>query len=154
MPRVNKDRNFDPDFPLMYEGSRLYILVRTDISQMNPGKLGAQAAHAGTQFVFDVIEENDDKLNADVINWRQQGGGGFGTKITLAATEAEIREVIPEMAGRYNLQVGLVVDPTYPMLNYFKVPFTRKELTCAYVFVPFDAPRAVLDELKAFDLHP
>lgn len=153
MTLTRKDRT-DPDFPLMLEGARLYILVRTDIPQLNPGKLGAQAGHAGTQFVFDVLDQSNTDLVKDMADWRNQGGGGFGTKITLAATEAEIREVIPAMAGRYNLQAGLVVDPTYPMLNYFKKPFTREELTCGYVFCPPATPAAALDELKVFDLHP
>jgi len=152
MTLTRKDR-FDPDFPLLLEGARLYILVRTDISQLNPGKLGAQAAHAGTQFVFDVLNKNDADLNVQMKDWADQGGGGFGTKITLAATEAEIREVVAAMAGR-NFQAGLVVDPTYPMLNYFKQPFTRSELTCGYVFCPPSTPGAALEDLKQFNLHP
>ena len=153
MAFIVKDRNFDPDRPLFYEGARLYILVRTDIAQLNPGKLGAQAAHAGTQFVFDVLDDGREELVEEMNSWRQQAGGGFGTKITLAATEDEIKSALADMA-RWDLQTGLVVDPTYPMLNYFDVPFTREELTCGYVFMPHTAPKEALEALKVFKLHP
>lgn len=154
MTLIVKDRQFDPERPLFFTGSRLYILVRTDIAQLNPGKLGAQAAHAGTQFVFDSWDVGNDELNENVHEWRMQGGGGFGTKITLAATEEQIRETVMNMQTTYNLQAGLVVDPTYPMTNYFGEFFTREELTCGYVFVPRSTTAVVLDELKQFDLHP
>ncbi len=148
-----KDRQFDPERPLFFTGARLYILMRTDIPQMNPGKLGAQAAHAGTQFVFDVLASDNKELEDEMTAWAEQGGGGFGTKITLAATEEQIRDAVSGME-QLGYQVGLVVDPTYPMTNYFGKFFTRSELTCGYVFMPHTVSAAVLDELKEFDLHP
>ena len=44
-------------------------------------------------------------------DWRMQGGGGFGTKITLTATEDEIRETVAVMNNKFNLQANVVVDP-------------------------------------------
>jgi peptidyl-tRNA hydrolase len=154
MAFIVKDRQFDPARPLMFEGARLYILARTDIAQMNPGKLAAQVAHAATQFVFDSLGTGDDTLTEEMHTWRMQGGGGFGTKITLAATEAEIRETIAEMDGRHGLAAGVVIDPTYPMVNFQGETFTRQELTCGYVFVPHTVASEVLDALKGFDLYP
>lgn len=151
MAVIETDRN--PEFPLLNEGARLYILVRTDISQLNPGKLGAQAAHAGTQFMADVIAKDNVNLTGQMQDWLNQGGGGFGTKITLAALEEEIPVTCQRMRD-FGLQANTVVDPTYPMLNYFKVPFTRAELTCGYVFCPPDTPAAALEVLRQFDLHP
>ena len=148
-----KDRQFDPERPLFFTGARLYILMRTDIPQMNPGKLGAQAAHAGTQFVFDVLSREDEELREQMTVWAEQGGGGFGTKITLAATEEQILDVTNSMAQQA-VPKGLVVDPTYPLTNYFGEFFTRSELTCGYVFMPHTVSAAVLDKLKEFDLHP
>jgi len=133
--------------------ARLYILVRTDIPCGNPGKMMAQAAHAGTQFVFDVLKSDDEELRTEMEGWAEQGGGGFGTKITLAATEDQILDITNSMEMQ-DLQAGLVVDPTYPMTNYFGEFFTRSELTCGYVFVPRTAPASVLEELKELDLHP
>lgn len=147
-----KDRQFDPERPLFFTGARLYILMRTDIPQMNPGKLGAQAAHAGTKFVFDVMSSDNEELKDEMTAWAEQGDG-FGTKITLAATEEQILDITNSMEQQ-DMQSGLVVDPTYPMTNYFGDFFTRSELTCGYVFVPHTAPASVLEELKEFDLHP
>lgn len=149
-----KDRPFDPAFPLLLQGARLYILMRTDIYQMNPGKLGAQAAHAATQFVFDTLDGTDSDLVDAMNTWRHQAGGGFGTKITLAATQAQIRQTVTDLSNDFGLKTGLVVDPTYPFTNYFGDFFTAEELTAGYVFAPSSTPAAALDYLKQFPLHP
>lgn len=143
----------DPNFPLMTQGARLYLLARTDIPQMNPGKLGAQVAHAATQFVFDVLASNNEDLRTEMNAWAAQGGGGFGTKITLAATEEQILDVVNSME-QLGLQAGLVVDPSYPMTNHFGEYFTRSELTCGYAFAPTYTPAAALEYLRQFSLHP
>jgi len=152
-----KDRSYDPNFPLLLQGARLYTLARTDIAQMNAGKLAAQAGHAATQFVFDTLAfdgDQDPELVKQMHDWRAQGGGGFGTKITLAATEAEIEAAVVLLKEEFDLATGLVVDPTYPMTNVFGTPFTREELTCGYVFAPTSTPAAALDYLRQFELYP
>lgn len=154
MTVIVKDRLPDPDFPLLLQGPRLYTLARTDIYQMNPGKLAAQASHATSQFIFDSIDAKDPELSDQVYHWRNQGGGGFGTEITLAATQAQIRDTIDYMKATFGLQTGLVVDPTYPFTNYFGDFFTAEEMTCGYVFAPADTPAAALDYLRQFSLHP
>lgn len=130
---------------------RLYILARSDLYQLNPGKLAAQAAHAGTMFVRDVHVKSNDELTEQYALW--DGGRGFGTKITLTATQAEILETVEVMKG-FKLLTGVVVDPTYPFSNYYGDFFTAEELTCAYVFVPTDVPQEALDYLRQFKLHP
>lgn len=147
--------------------ARLYILARTDIYQMNPGKLAAQAAHAATKFVFEVMAQGDPDLVAAMFEWADQGGG-FGTKITLAATQDEILDMA-ERAVAQGFSAGVVVDPSYPFTNHFGEFFTTEELTCGWVFVPAmsqptamvwnpDLRRAntaqVLADLKMFSLHP
>jgi len=144
--------NTDSNLPLLLEGARLYILIRSDIYQMNPGKLGAQAAHAATKFVFDALDNDDQEVNTQMLHWRQQAGGGFGTKITLAATEAEIHATMQQL-NEYGLQTGLVIDPTYPFTNYFGEFFTAEELTAGYVFAPDTIPAAALNILMQFKLH-
>lgn len=130
---------------------RLYILVRTDIPQLNPGKLGAQAAHAGTKFMRDVLDADEQALSEELAVW--EGDRGFGTKITLAATEAQINEAMVVL-GNMGLLRGVVVDPSYPMTNYFGDHFTREELTCAYVFAPRTVSKEALAYLRKFSLHP
>jgi peptidyl-tRNA hydrolase len=149
------DTELDPYFPLLTTGARLYILARTDIPQMNPGKGWAQGGHAGTQFVFDVLDSENEKLTDEMDGWcRQSQSRGFGVKITLAATEIDIRVAIQTLKHDYNLQTGIIIDDTYPMTNHFGVPFTRAELTSGYVFAPTDTPQAALDYLRKFELHP
>ena len=147
----------DPAFPLQHQGSRLYILARTDIYQMNTGKGWAHGGHVGTQFVFDVLDTQGAHgavLRQNMDEWRYQGGGGFGTKITLAATKAQIFDAVEEMATVYGLQTGTVVDPTYPFKNVMGDFFTAEELTGGYVFAPLHTPAAALEYLRQFPLHP
>lgn len=131
--------------------ARLYILVRTDIPQLNPGKLGAQSAHAGTKFFRHVLMSNDMALSEELAEW--EGDRGFGTKITLAATEAQIYDAMVVMRDM-GLLCSTVVDPSYPMTNYFGDHFTREELTCAYVFAPRTVSKEALAYLRKFSLHP
>jgi peptidyl-tRNA hydrolase len=130
---------------------RLYILVRTDIPQLNPGKLGAQAAHAGTKFMRHALNLRDDSVNVELSAW--EGNRGFGTKITLAATEEDIITAVGVME-EMGLIADVVVDPSYPMTNYFGEHFTREELTCAYVFAPRTVSKEALAYLRKFSLHP
>ena len=153
MTVITMDRT-DPDFPLLLTGARLYLLGRSDLYQMNPGKLAAQGAHAATQFVFDVLDRGDEDTVRQMGDWRQQGGGGFGTKNTLSLTQDEIKETVNYLNTEFGLPTGLVVDPTYPFTNYFGEFFTAEELTFGYVFAPTSTTAAALEYLKQFPLHP
>ena len=151
----------DPAFPLMHQGSRLYMLARTDIYQMNPGKGWAHGGHVATQFIFDVLDTPDgprrDSLMQHMNEWRRQSPrNGFGTKITLAATQAQILDAVKDLdlTTVHGLQTGTAVDPTYPFTNWQGDFYTAEELTGGYVFAPKDTPAAVLDYLRQFDLHP
>ena len=137
---------------LTLDEPRLYIIMRKDIYDMNPGKLAAQAAHAGTKFVKKAfLNGENSKLMNSYLEW--DDGRGFGTKITLAATKADIQETMDFMQD-LDVTSGTVVDPTYPFRNYFGEMFTAEELTCAYVFAPRDVPQEALDYLRKFPLHP
>jgi peptidyl-tRNA hydrolase len=154
MKNTKIERN--PAFPLAHEGARLYILGRTDIYQMNGGKFGAQAGHAATKFVFDTINSTIDTTTADrlkkeIRDWAAQGGG-FGTKITLAATQAEILETVEWMQYE-DMASDIVIDESYPFTNYKGDLFTAKELTCAYVFADTDTPAHVMEYLRKFKLY-
>ena len=66
---------------------KLYIIMRQDLYDNTAGKMMAQAAHAGTKFVFDFYDNNPSA--AEFLNeWR--GNRGFGTKIVLQGTLTEI----------------------------------------------------------------
>jgi peptidyl-tRNA hydrolase len=127
---------------------RLYILMRTDLPSMNPGRAMAQAAHAANQFIHEYGKQ------MAVKTW-QKDANGFGTTICLASTKPEIEEVV-KMAKEKSYCNGLVYDPTYnfvvpaeiaPLIivNSLTAPtiikdngdsiMFRNELTCAYIFI-------------------
>lgn len=109
----------------------LYILMRTDIQDMNPGKAMAQAAHAQADFdafagtASDVVNSG---LWQEVCAWREDRT--FGRTIVLEASLEQINEVMSTV--RYG---GVTVDPTYPWRNYYGDVFLTSEITCAWVFV-------------------
>ena len=95
----------------------LYILMRTDMDSMNPGKACAQAAHAANAFVdfmhFSGLTKSETERLCN--EWREQTGSGFGTTIVLdAGTGMELNWTLIGAieAGLYS---GEVEDPTYPV---------------------------------------
>ena len=127
----------------------LYILMRSDIQDMNPGKAMAQAAH--TQADFDeYVEDNcapdylqGDPLWSAVSNWREDRS--FGRTIVLEATEEKIRSVTEICAHG-----GYTIDPTYPWRNYYNEVFVSEELTCGWVFIGEDnaEDKTLIEDLK------
>ena len=112
----------------------LYILMRSDIQDMNPGKAMAQAAH--TQADFDeYVEDNcapdylqDNPLWRATFNWREDRN--FGTTLVLHETL--------DTFGKISMNVahwGFTTDPTYPYRHHYGEVFTRSEVTCMWVFV-------------------
>lgn len=140
----------DIDKPTLDE-PRLYLLVRKDLYDLNPGKLGAQTGHAGSKFAGQVLRGKDKALIEQYDAW--DAGRGFGTKITLSATKNDILDVV-KTAQERGLVADVVVDPTYPFRNYFGEVFVAEELTCAYIFAPTDVSQEMLDDLRKFPLHP
>jgi peptidyl-tRNA hydrolase len=133
------------------ECPKLYIIIRQDLYDNTPGKMMAQAGHAGSKFAHNCLTSKDKALKEQYALW--EAGRGFGTKITLAATQNEMYEATTVF---YNMGLAssLIVDDTYPFTNYFGEVFTAKELTCMYVFAPTDVPQEALDYLRLFPLHP
>lgn len=137
---------------------RLYTIVRSDIADLTPGKLGAQTGHAASKFTARMAMNNhseDDPASrnaqSDFNEWLG-GDRGFGTKITLSATQSEIIALV-DLAGRNYDVSGTVVDDSYPFRNYFGKMFTAQELTCGYVFVTANTSKTVLDALRQLPLH-
>ena len=144
----------------------LYILMRTDMLSMNPGKAIAQGSHATSQFhrFMENTPEMEaaknggvaDGVAAEYLEWLGQSadnawtyGGEFGTVLTLGCTEAEMREVI-NYANKYEMVCGIVTDPTYPLRDGATTHFFPVD-TCAWVFADKEIARGVLGWLE---LHP
>jgi len=134
---------------------RLYILMRTDMASMNPGKGMAQAAHAANAFVGDM---EDFARNGPIEGsqhtqafraWAQQTAQNFGVTYTLAVPDEVTMENTVKMARMLHYPADVIFDPTYPVRDGL-VTHLIPVYTCAYVFSPDGAPRF----LSKFDLHP
>lgn len=132
----------------------LYILMRTDMASMNPGKAMAQAAHAANAFIRDVQrpEAYSVFIHAAVEEWEESTHQGFGTTITLAVpSEREMDEIV-HAAAEANLPAAAVHDPTYPLRDG-AVTHLLPINTCAYVFTPCRLAHPV-SALAGLELHP
>ena len=125
---------------------RLYIVMRKDIPDMNPGKAMAQAAHAQADFDAYLSSmtgtDNDDFWQA-VSLWREDRE--FGTTLVLSATLEKMTIV-----NAVNDHCGMTVDPTYPWRNWYGEMFTSNETTCMWCFVYSDEE---IEYMRQFDLH-
>ena len=118
-------------------------MMRTDLASMNPGKMCAQAAHAGNaveQKFHDVMASNASKptagaaeLNTAFHEWKNSTTQGFGVTIVLGANIEQIRTKVAILS-----QVGylteVIHDPSYPLRDG-QVTHLLPLDTCAYVFV-------------------
>lgn len=129
---------------------RLYLLMRSDLYQMNPGKLAAQAAHASCWFMDQMHKEYGKILPFSVRKWL--GDRGFGTKIVLSATLQEITDVL-RLCNWPETFHGLVNDPSYPFYNEYGETFTTEEITCGYVFLTPNSPWELHNSILKLKLH-
>jgi len=125
----------------------LYILMRTDIADMNPGKAIAQGSHATSDFekwIRGIRAQPDQygELIAEYDRWREDRS--FGRVIVLEATLDQMVTVVQE-----NCFAGMTVDPTYPYRNWYGDLFVAEEVTCAWCFICDQTlPSDSLRELK------
>lgn len=126
---------------------RLYIVMREDLWDMNPGKSMAQAAHAQADFdlyMFPDPTATKSKEIADtVMAWRENRN--FGTTLVLH----EPLDTFSKISMNVN-HWGFVTDPTYPYRNYYGKMFVRSEVTCMWTFVYTEEE---LEYMKQFALH-
>jgi len=126
----------------------LYLMMRSDLPDFNPGKLAAQAAHVASEFEnwTRCVEEQSDVLDS-IKQWRKQAGT-CGTTICLIATDDEISSSLIEFD--YG---GDFIDPSYPWRNWWGDLQLTAFRTGAWFFV-CDQNHYDLEFLKKFDLHP
>jgi len=127
----------------------LYILMRTDLESMNPGKAVAQGAHAANQFtheadalkhsediyipvLFDQRGSNVERQIGMYEYWKTRTGDGFGTTICLGVNEDQLKRVVD--AGRAaGMLANITHDPTYPLRDGDVTHFLPLD-TCGYIF--------------------
>lgn len=135
----------------------LFLLMRTDLVSMNPGKACAQAAHAANALehhYLDLLENtntNDDLVIA-YDKWQKQTSQGFGTTIVLGGEMETIKVDIAHLTNTGFL-AGVVHDPTYPLKDGSVTHLIPLD-TCAYVFAPNKDDPALRVILDNYELHP
>ena len=103
--------------------------MRNDLESMKAGKGMAQASHAAITFVHDIPDDHKELYE----QWKNETTQGFGTTIVLGANIEEL-ELIVSMAAQLDILSGIVVDPTYPILDGKIVTHLLELETCGYVF--------------------
>jgi hypothetical protein len=123
----------------------LYIVMREDLWDMNPGKAMAQAAHA--QALFDAYDVAHAGCLEAYCEWRGDGENclGFGVTLVLAAPKSEWTDIT--FGVRH---FGYVTDPTYPYRNHYGKVFTASEDTCMWVFATIEQE---VEHMKQWRLH-
>lgn len=137
---------------------RLYIMMRNDLVDLNPGKAMAQAAHAANQFISSLKPPAPSWTGANSLEgwletWTNQAKG-FGTTIVLTASKSQIEHIIP-LGASEGYACDFVFDPTYPIKSAEGEIFTVNAMTCAYVFVaPYTDDYETEIQLRKLSLHP
>lgn len=96
---------------------RLYVIVRTTLHSMNPGKAQAHSGHAVCQFYKHVIMDKKHPMHKAGVAWADQADG-FGTQINLQGlSDQDILEAYTRtVEGSIDTDIisGVTFDPTYP----------------------------------------
>ena len=125
---------------------RLYIVMREDLWDMNPGKAMAQAAHAQADFgayIYNALANDPECIEA-FNNWCEDRN--FGVTLVLSAPKSQWGDIVWKAQHS-----GIVTDPTYPYRNYYGKVFTRSEETCMWVFATTEEE---IEYMKQWSLHP
>ena len=126
---------------------RLYIMMRNDLVDLNPGKAMAQAAHAANQAIHESNNYRSNRLLTQYLKEWQDQAQGFGTTIVLSASKSQIQQIIP-----LAISEGYLADFTFDT-SYDTI--TVNAMTCAYVFVaPYTEDYETEIQLRKLSLHP
>lgn len=162
------DQEIKPDYTV-------YVLLRTDLPSMNPGKAAAQVHHAGVQMM--AKHGSQALVKHYVADGVKQGANHFNTTLVLGATLPDIIR-----CGQSAMQLGdavvvfnTVIDPSYPffvenqeiadlipqtdstkiikVMDNGKVLMVREEVTCAW-FVGDRTNTRFTGLFEGLNLHP
>jgi hypothetical protein len=122
----------------------LYILMRSDLASLNPGKAMAQASHAANAMVHKVTALRGDMarfghLKKMYERWSTQTHQGFGTCLVLDChSEQKMLDTLHSLHKADESGAGILTevikDPTYPVRDGEITHFISVN-TCAYVFM-------------------
>jgi len=113
----------------------LYILMRSDLDSLNPGKAMAQASHASNAMVHKASQSKNKHVQKMLKKWQTETTQGFGTCLVLDChDEVNMIEILGEFAERKCDIVGEIVnDPSYPIRDSEITHYISLN-TCAYIF--------------------
>ena len=133
----------------------LYILMRTDMNSMNPGKGMAQAAHAANMFVHNMEQYDVSVLYDLYMDWKKQVPySGCGTTIVLNVNEEMLINEVYRASNINQVAANIFTDPTYPITDG-ETTHLLEIATCGYIFIDKDdEDRYNMLNLKSFVLHP
>lgn len=126
----------------------LYILMRSDLESLNPGKMVAQGAHAANQFMARMYQhaamiKDMQVAGSDIApeamrlagmfkQWESSTPQNFGVTITLDVT-GDLLPLVVEAAERMKLPAGVTHDPSYPLRDGSVTHLIPLD-TCGFVF--------------------
>lgn len=93
-----------------------YVLMRTDLDSLNPGKAMAQSHHNYGAFKF-AIRANL-VMQPAYVEWQRQTAQDYGTVIVLGGNEGEIQKALDRAKAFHaakNIVAGWVWDDSYPI---------------------------------------
>lgn len=129
----------------------LYIIMRTDLDSLNPGKAMAQANHAFGALKAAIRSDSGRRRPRDYINWQETTAQDFGTVIVLGGYAGDIQAALDRIKRQRSPVVsGWVHDPSYPVKDgdtTHLIPLN----TCAFVF---GSKEECEDACGWFELHP
>lgn len=130
---------------------RLYIVVRNELASMTTGRIAAQASHASTKAMQDIIAGKFGAEHKEMFQEWLKEANGFGTTIVLQPknTKNQTEEIyaLVEHGIKNGLSADVVVDPEYFIKDGEHVFILPDVLTCAYFFGETDLIRKTVDGL-------
>ena len=95
-----------------------YVIMRTDLASLNPGKAMAQSHHNYGALKRAARFSSDQDLVAQYLKWQEISGQDFGAVIVLGGNEGEINDAL-DYAERIKARVlfGWVMDESYPLMD-------------------------------------
>lgn len=112
----------------------LYIIMRSGLDSLNPGKACAQASHAANQMVFDARLSYEPALGEQLAEWENASGFGFGPCVVLSADYPTLTALVRN-ASAVGHHAAMVHDPSYPLRDGATTHHLPLD-TCAYLFGP------------------
>jgi len=117
----------------------LYIIIRSDVPDMNPGKGMAQASHVTNDFMANCSSPY-------IREWMEDRN--FGTVLVLSGTIDDIIAITG-----MDSDTGITIDDTYPWRNWYGKLHLTKEITGGWAFVHHESTKALTDYLQTLTLH-